>query len=204
MTPWERIAADGQVALVLFRHGRTAWNVERRFLGATDLPLDAEGTAEVERLAAALGGAFSAIYSSPLSRARQTAEALAPPPIRLVDALRELHQGELEGLTGADALQRYPGFLDSFAADPTDLCVPGGESLGAVRDRALAAVRRIAADHAPGDRVAVVTHQMVIASLACTLSGESLASWRRFGVPNTGSAVFAWDGEALRLVPSEA
>jgi broad specificity phosphatase PhoE len=158
--------------------------------------------AEVARLGVGRTGAFSAIYSSPLARARQTAEVLAPPPIRIVDALRELHHGALEGLTGADAIARYPGFLDAFAADPTELCVPEGESLGAVRDRALAAVRRIAADHAPGDRVAVVTHQMVIASLACTLSGEPLASWRRFGVPNTGSIALGWDGETLRLVPS--
>lgn len=202
MTPWERIAADGQVALVLIRHGRTAWNVERRFLGSTDLPLDAEGTSEATRLASGLQDRFVAIYSSPLARARQTAEALAPPPIRLVDALRELHHGDLEGMTGDEALTQHPAFFASFATDPTDVPVPGGESLGQVRDRAMAAVRRIAADHAPGDRVALVTHQMVIASLICTLSGEPLSSWRRFGVPNTGTAVLGWDGTTLRMFPS--
>ena len=202
MTPWERIAAGGQVALVLFRHGRTAWNAERRFLGCSDIPLDDEGRAEVDRLSGRFRSAFSAIYSSPLERARRTAEGLAPPPVLLVDALRELHQGALEGLTGPEALARFPDFFAGFAGDPTHLRVPEGETLGEARDRALAAVRRIAAGHAPGDRVAVVTHQMVIASLVCTLSGESLTTWRRYGVPNTGSAVLAWDGTELRVAPS--
>ena len=185
---------------MLFRHGRTAWNAERRFLGTSDVPLDDQGLAEVERLAH-LRSAFVAIYSSPLARARQTAEGLAPPPIRIVDALRELHHGALEGLTGPEAMARYPEFLAAFAGDPTDLRVPEGETLGEVRERALAAVRAIAASHAPGDRVAVVSHQMVIASLVCTLSGESLAGWRRYGVPNTGTAVLRWDGAELRVSP---
>jgi broad specificity phosphatase PhoE len=198
MTAWDRIAADGQVALVLFRHGRTAWNAERRFLGATDLALDEAGVAEVGRLSH-LRSVFDAIYSSPLARARQTAEALAPPPILLVDALRELHQGALEGMTGPEAMAQFPEFFAGFAGDPTDLRVPEGESLGEVRDRALGAVRRIAAERSPGDRVAVVTHQMVIASLVCTLSGEALTAWRRFGVPNTGTVVLAWDGVDLHV-----
>lgn len=198
MSPWDRIAADGQVAVVLFRHGRTAWNAERRFLGSTDLPLDDEGLAEVGRLSR-LRSAFGAIYSSPLARARQTAEALAPPPIQLVDALRELHQGALEGLTGAEAMARFPEFLAEFAGDPTDVRVPDGETMGEARDRALLAVRQIAARHAPGDRVAIVSHQMVIASLVCTLSGEGLATWRKYGVPNTGTAVLRWDGVGLEV-----
>jgi broad specificity phosphatase PhoE len=191
----------GTVRLVLVRHGRTLWNYERRFLGATDLPLDPVGLAEADALAGRLGGTFGAIYSSPLSRARQTAERLAPPPILVLDALREHAQGALEGLDGAAALAAYPAFFSAFQEDPTDVRTPGegGETLGEVRDRALAAVRQIAARHSAGQQVAVVSHQMVIATVRCSLAGEALASWRRYGLPNAGTAALLWDGAALRL-----
>ncbi len=53
--------------------------------------------------------------------------------------------------------------------------------------------------HEPGQAVAAVTHQLVIASITCTLAGEPLGCWRRFGLPNTGITVLSWDGSALRL-----
>lgn len=187
------------VRLLLVRHGRTAWNHERRFLGATDLPLDEVGTAEAAALGARLGGTFTAVYSSPLSRALQTASAIAPPTPVIVDALRELCQGELEGLDGPTALERHPEFFVQFQADPTHCRPPGnnGETLAETRDRALTALVEIASRHAAGTTVAVVTHQMVIASVRCALRGEPLSAWRTYGVPNTGTAALYWDGRSL-------
>lgn len=191
--PWDDAEAAHGVTIVLVRHGRTAWNAERRFLGSTDVPLDDVGRQEAEALGR-VPWSFQAVYASPLSRARETALRLHREPF-VVDDLAELRQGHLEGLPGPVAIERFPEFFSAFAADPTDAAAPGGEALGTCRDRALSALDAIAIRHAAGQVVAVVTHQMVIASVATAIAGESLVTWRRHGVRN-GAAT------ALRRLPS--
>lgn len=183
------------VELVLVRHGRTAWNAERRFLGCTDLPLDDVGLAEAATLPARPGLLpLTAVYASPLQRALQTARALDPAP-RVHPDLREMHQGELEGLHGEEAIARFLPFFERWVEDPTGVVPPGGEALDAVQARAWAAVCAIAAAHVPGDRVALVTHQMVIAAVCTAAAGAPLRDWRGYGVPNVGTrTLVAHDG----------
>ena len=142
--------------LVLWRHGQTPWNAERRFQGQSDIPLDETGQAQAERAARLLAGLHpDLIVSSDLSRAAGTAAALA----RLTDLevmldkdLRERHGGRWEGLTDAEIRARYP--VEHANWDP-----PDGELTTVVADRVAAALQRIAtalADGDPGPRLAVV------------------------------------------------
>lgn len=186
--PWEVERPEGAVTVVLIRHGRTAWNAERRFLGTTDLSLDAVGREQARALGRWLRSPFEALYTSPLRRAVETAACLGGPAVQ-VPELRELHQGELEGLQVHEAVERYPSFFEDFARDPTGVQVPGGESLGACRDRAREALERAVAEHSPGSVIGLVTHQMVIASLLCTMRGEPLARWRDHGVRNLALSI---------------
>jgi broad specificity phosphatase PhoE len=195
--PGQTFAPRPPVALVLVRHGRTAWNAERRFLGSTDLPLDEIGRSEAEALGRSRAGQFTAIWSSPLRRALETAAVLRPPEVEVERDLREIDLGLLEGLTGEEASARYPEFSLAFRADPVDVRPPGGETMAEVRDRAMAAILRLAARHTGGARVAVVTHQVVIASVVCTLRGDPLSAWRTHAVPNTGAVELVFDGSAL-------
>lgn len=194
---WE--PGPDRIRVLLVRHGRTAWNAERRFLGATDLGLDAVGHEQAARLAAWLPVGFDAIYSSPLTRAFETALHLGDPTP--VDALRELDQGALEGLKVDEATARYPDFFAAWAEDPTAVAVPGGETLGACRDRARHALEGLVARHRGGDRIAVVTHQLVIGALACTLADQPLRRWSRFGVPNASVTVLGWREGRWELGP---
>lgn len=178
------------VNIVLVRHGQTSWNAEQRFLGQSDIPLDAVGHAQARALGGVLAGRFSRVYSSPLVRARATAEALNQ-PLAFDARLAELDQGALEGLRGEEAIARFPDFFRAWATDPAQVVVPGGESLLALQTRALAALDEIVAAAAPGDEIAVVTHQLVIASVTCWALGEPLSRWRAHGVPNVGLTVLA-------------
>ncbi len=185
--------------MVLVRHGQTAWNLEHRFVGRTDVPLDATGQQQAADLASAVRGHFDAVYTSSLSRAGQTAAALAPPEPRLLPGIEELDQGALEGLSGPDAMARWPDFFAGWARDPEVAEVPGGERLGEGRDRALDALGSLTERHGARSVIGVVGHQLIWASALCTIGGDRLREWRSYRLPNTGISVIAWDGCGWRL-----
>jgi glucosyl-3-phosphoglycerate phosphatase len=137
---------------VLWRHGQTAWNAEHRFQGQTDIPLDPTGEAQAEFAARRLATLRPAtIFSSELSRAQQTAAALA----RLTGLtvapdkdLRERFGGDWEGLSDAEIRERYP-------AERATWNPPNGEPTPVVADRVAGALSRIA-DSLVDDQLAVV------------------------------------------------
>lgn len=170
---------QGHVALI--RHGRTAWNAEGRFLGRRDLPLDAVGLEQAESLGMSFRGLFSTVVSSPLLRARQTAEVLGC-SVEVDDGWVEMDQGELEGLDADSARRLWGPELRLWAEDPLSWRIPGGESPESVVIRARDAWTRIAHMEPP---VAVVTHQLTLAFLAASLVGAPLREWRRWKLGNT-------------------
>lgn len=187
---WDTALGRGMVVVALVRHGRTAWNRERRFLGQSDVPLDEHGLSQARSLASALPRRFDHVYASPLRRALQTAEHLHPDPVRVPD-LAELDQGHLEGLAGPEALARFPAFIDRWRQSVAGVRVPGGETLEECRDRAALALGHLAREHRAGDLVGVVTHQLVIATLVCAVLGLTLDRWREHGVTNGSITVLA-------------
>ena len=156
--------------LWLVRHGETGWNRLHRFMGQQDIPLNAEGLRQAAELADALRGQhFDAIFSSDLSRARQTAEVLAGAmrlPRCLDVRLREVHLGEWQGLTHADIQARFPAQWAERYADPLNFRPPGGETVAEMAARAFPAVDEIAAA-CPDSRVLLVSHGILLAALLC-------------------------------------
>ena len=197
---WGPVAARGQVPLMLVRHGQTRANVERRFVGRTDVPLDDEGHRQAARLAARLQAVpRAALYASPLARARQTAEALGEPPT-LDEALMELHQGELEGLDGPTAFARFPEVFAAWMSDPASAVIPGGEALTACQSRGVAALTRIAQAHRPGPPVIVVSHQLLIVTTLLAALGQPLNGLRKLSQSNTAVNLLGWsEAEGLRV-----
>jgi probable phosphoglycerate mutase len=146
---------------VLLRHGETPLSAERRFAGRGDIPLTETGKlqakAAAQRLAAR--GGVDLIVSSPLQRARLTAEAVAAAtgtPVQVDDGWIEADFGEWEGLSYAEAMERWPDEVTAWMKD-TSVAPPGGESFAAAGRRVLAALDRLLARAEPG-RVVVVSH----------------------------------------------
>jgi probable phosphoglycerate mutase len=136
-----------QRRIVLLRHGRTAWNAERRYQGQEDPPLDEVGRVQAIE-AAALVAAMNpdVLVSSDLQRARQTAEkvsSLSGVPLTVDERLRERHLGHWQRLTRDEVQTRYPEeFADWLAG--RDVTRRGGESRQQVADRALSLVEELA------------------------------------------------------------
>jgi 2,3-bisphosphoglycerate-dependent phosphoglycerate mutase len=170
--------------IVLIRHGETAWNRATRIQGHTDIPLSPLGLAQAERMAQALADEpLAAIYSSDLSRARQTAEALGRAqnlPVRLDAALRERAFGRFEGLSWEEIDKGYPEDAARWRRREPDFAVGGGESLNHFSARCLEAALRVAAGH-PGDSIALVAHGGVLDCLyraATRVALDTPRSWQ--------------------------
>jgi probable phosphoglycerate mutase len=153
----------------LIRHGETDWNVEGRWQGHTDVPLNANGCEQARRLAERLRAGrtrFDAIYSSDLARAFETARQLGEAlglPVRRLSALREIDIGSWGGLTNAE-IRAQDGETLRRIEQGEDLPRGGGERTSDLRRRAVAELERLAQTH-PGQTLALVSHGGVVRAL---------------------------------------
>ncbi|MUL43559.1 bifunctional RNase H/acid phosphatase [Streptomonospora sp. PA3] len=146
--------------LVLLRHGETPLSVERRFAGVGDIGLTGTGHAQARAAARHLASAgIDAVVSSPLRRARETAEPIAAElslPVEVAEGLREADFGAWEGMTFGEVRSSRPGELERWLAD-TSAAPEGGESFAAAAERVAEARDKLLARHA-GRTVLVVSH----------------------------------------------
>ncbi len=177
--------------LYLVRHGETEWNRQHRIQGSTDIPLNDTGRAQAERTGQLLARRkWDAIYSSPLSRAFETAtivgNAVGLTKPEAVSDLAERYYGEAEGLTPQELDTRYPGTT----------AVPGRESRDEVAQRVMPALLRIATAE-PERHIIITTHGGVIRTVLLALNARVDS-----GIPITNGSVhsFRLRGNSLELV----
>src|ERR1051325_5375271 len=160
--------------VLLIRHGQSQGNAERRFGGHTPPPLSALGRAQADATARALASEnITAIYSSDLLRAVQTAEPLAREtglPINQTSAFRERSVGHMEGLTFEEAAAAHPEEYAALLRRDFERVLAGGESYRQLLDRAAARLDRAIEANA-GGRIAVFSHTGTICILALPLMG---------------------------------
>jgi probable phosphoglycerate mutase len=175
--------------LCIVRHGETAWNAEHRVQGQLDVPLNAIGQAQALAASKVLSQEkFNAIYSSDLTRARQTAEPIAGMlslKVLFEKDLRERHYGIFERLTYAEVKVRFPGDYARFEARDPEYAFRTGESLSDFYGRSIAAVSKIVREHENQD-ILVFTHGGVLDMLYRHITGLSVSAERTFGIPNAG------------------
>jgi broad specificity phosphatase PhoE len=201
-TPTERLPSR-MTTMLLVRHGETDWNRDNRFQGHADPPLNDRGREQARELASRLAGErVDAVYTSPLRRARETAEIIGAAlvlPVAAHEGLREVDVGEWQGLTRDEIAARYPGAFARWLAYGHGW--EEGETYEEMAVRALAAVRDISAVH-PGGRLAVVTHGGPVRAVLAHSEGMTHAEARRRGgvIANCGVASFAVEDGRVRAV----
>ena len=174
--------------ILAIRHGETAWNREGRLQGHLNLPLNALGERQAERLGAALADQpIDAIYASDLDRAAVTARHLAAPhglAVRLDERLRERAFGIHEGKLWTEIESGFPEDALRWRRRDPDFEPPGGESLVTLYARCIAVVSELAAAHA-GQTIAIVAHGGVMDCLYRAATRIDLQAPRSWVLSNT-------------------
>lgn len=189
--------------ILAVRHGETAWNREGRLQGHLNLPLNALGERQAERLGAALADqALDAIYASDLDRAAVTARHLAAPhglPVHLDARLRERSFGAHEGKRWVDIEAEFPEDALRWRQRDPAFEPPGGESLTTFHARCIEAVASLAAAH-PGQTIAVVAHGGVLDSLYRAATRVDLQAPRSWMLGNASINRLLYSPQGFSLV----
>ncbi|MGB7574621.1 MAG: histidine phosphatase family protein [Thermodesulfobacteriota bacterium] len=169
-------------SIYLVRHGQTAWNKEEIFRGRTDIPLDETGLKQAELVGQYFKGMeIYGIYSSPLSRAWQTAQKVAQfhdLKVQPLQGILDMSFGNWEGRPHQEIRESDSNTYRQWVETPHLVRLPGGESLDDVRVRAMAAVEELIRNH-PGKTLILVTHRVVNKVLICgILSLDNSHFWQ--------------------------
>lgn len=189
------------VRLFLVRHAESTWNAEGRVQGQADPALNERGLMQAARL----GNRFrnegiDALYSSPLQRARQTAEVISMAtgvPIRYDDQLKEHDLGLFTGHRWSDIIEQYPELSKYWMEEARDM--PGGEKQYVFHSRAAGTLRALAEEHASG-KVAIVSHGGVFGEYLHYLLGLDREQRHPFHFDNASVSIVEVGGVVPRVL----
>jgi broad specificity phosphatase PhoE len=189
--------------IFLVRHGETEWNKVRRIQGGeSDTPLNDTGKLQANALAGRLKNEkITAVFSSPLQRALQTAQAIAAYhslEVTALPSLKEIKVGELEGRLASDLLMRFDEFLCGDDIEKKPKKTPGGESAEDVQERAWETITKLAAQQPEGTLV-VVSHYFVIMTVICRVLNLPVSQMVRLRLSTGTLSAFTIDNSNLRL-----
>lgn len=184
--------------LYLIRHGETAYNRDGVGFGRADIALTPFGLKQAEATAQRLANEpIDAVFSSPLQRARATADLIADAAgatVQVDERLIELEVGETEGLPFALIRERYPELLKRWGGpDGHNVRMPGGESIADLSARV--DEFRLSMADIDAENVVVVSHNFVLKVILCQLIGLSISEYRRLTVDLSSVSIFDWTPE---------
>ncbi len=189
--------------LILVRHGETDWNRMGICQGFSDVELNENGRRQIEQLARSLSKEkISAVYSSDLKRATDTAKTIAEYhnlKVQFEPDLREMNQGDLEGLSFEEIRVRYGDLLKEWRINSDSLRLPGGESLKQVQERAFRAIEKIQRLHDKNETVVMASHNLTIISLLCKLTGVGLEQFVKFKLQAASKTIILFDNGQCKV-----
>ena len=180
--------------IIFVRHGQTVYNRESKYQGQMDAQLSELGLKQAELVAARLKHEnISAVYSSDLSRARETAEQIAAyhnMKVNVETGLRECSFGAWEGLTVSSVMEKYPVLYSDYQSDSVRFRAPGGERLEELQERTVQTVEGIVSEHHKST-VLIVTHNGPIKAFLCHALDTGLETFRKIRLDNIGITIFS-------------
>ncbi|AMO23595.1 histidine phosphatase family protein [Ramlibacter solisilvae] len=190
--------------IIAVRHGETSWNVDSRIQGQLDVSLNDTGLWQARRVGEALvGEPISAVYTSDLGRARQTAASISEltgVPLVPDEGLRERSFGVFEGMTFDEIHEQWPDHAQSWRRRVPEWQPPqGGESLLQLRERVTRTVTELAARH-PGELIVVVAHGGVLDALYRLATRQEVNAPRTWELPNGAINRLLWTPQGFTLV----
>lgn len=189
--------------ITMIRHGETDWNANKRIQGQTDVELNDRGYEQAQKITdTASQHRFSAIYSSDLSRAYATAQALAVKlglEVVATPQLRERHLGIFQGWSGDEVQSRWPGEYARYRQRDTEQNLDNGESLRQLQRRVINVFQELIARH-NGEHIALITHAGVIDIVYRHPLCRPLHTARNFEIRNASVHRLACDMETWRLL----
>jgi len=168
--------------VIIVRHGRTEWNRVERFRGRVDIGLDEVGMKQAEVAAKRIREwPISAIYSSPLRRAMDTAEIIAAPlelNVQPMSGIIDIDYGSWQGLSTEQVVARDDSLYSRWIKSPYEVKFPGGESFTEVRERVASAIGDLIQQH-PKETFVLVSHKVICQILILNLLGlDSSHFWQ--------------------------
>jgi alpha-ribazole phosphatase len=191
-----------RLEIILVRHGETEWNVGEIFRGRIDIDLNETGKKQAELLSEYLSGLkIEAVYSSPLKRALNTAQAIARHHnlrVQITDGLNDLDFGQWQGLSLEGVREKYKEAYAEWANHPERVRLPGGETLGQVRKRAIKVVDEVTAKYKGA--VVLVSHRVVNKVLICALLGLDNSHFWNIRLDTCGLTTFTYENGRFVLI----
>jgi broad specificity phosphatase PhoE len=188
--------------IILIRHGETDWNIEGRYQGQADPPLNSSGMHQAQVLVTMLQDInLELLFSSPLRRAKQTAKLISEQlaiPLLEDSRLMEIHQGDWQARLRADIQALYPDLFLAWETNPWGVNPPGGENLSSVQSRVYAAVDDII-DTNPQKKIGIVSHRIPIALIKVRYQDMDPDIVRTIHLPNT-----YWEQIEIPLYPKRS
>lgn len=177
-----------KTTILLIRHGETEWNTLGKFQGCTDIALSEAGIKQAELLKNRLNGNFDYIYTSPLSRAFETAKILASQTnkeVTIATEIREINFGEWEGLTIHEIEKNYPEIFKAWRTDKKESYICGGDSsIHNAADRAKKCILDIVSKH-KGKKIAIVAHGGIIKAGLIGVFEWDMTMYHKMALGNT-------------------
>jgi len=190
--------------IILIRHGQTDWNIQMRYQGSKDMPLNATGMSQASLLGSRMKKEkVKKVYASTMKRANDFASIVfSQTAIEPVPGLREISFGIFEGMTYDEIMHKHPDIYSKWIKDPLNLTVPEGEDPKLFKRRVLESFDRIAKTAASDGKdgyTAVVAHGGPISVIVNKIKGID-SFWDN--IPNTGSITIIEDEGGERRIKS--
>ena len=184
------------------RHGQTEWNTKGIFRGTIDVELNENGERQARLTGEKLDQlCIDSVYSSPLSRAYNTARIIASfhdQKVRVIESLTDMNFGVWQGLNREQVKERYPEVFQTWDKSPDRVLIPEAETLSGVRKRIELGLKSILNDHG-GKTVVIVSHGLIIKVLLCVVLGMDNSHFWKLRQDNSAVNIFEYSKEGTKL-----